>query len=98
INVTANDSASGRAWIVKNWVDPRRIRRRCGRRRRRRVSRILNESFAISPTIIFATAGIGRLLNINLLARVLSDIADKHPTVCAVETVAVRIAQTEQPD
>src|SRR5882762_10517801 len=63
INVTADDRPAGRARIINNRVDPWRIRRRCGRRCRRWVSRVLNKAFAISPTIIFATAGIRRLLN-----------------------------------
>src|SRR5207302_10559717 len=98
INVTADDRASDAVRIIKNGIDPWRIRRRGWHRRRRWISRILNESFPVSPTVIFAPAGIGRLLNVNFFAGVLADVADKQPAGRAIETVPEGIAQTEQPN
>src|SRR5258708_30456858 len=94
INVTANDRPPSRVRIVKNWIDPWRIRRRSRRRCRRGLLRYLNQSLAISPPIIFAAAGICRLLDINFFATVLYDIADKHPDVYADYTVSKRITLT----
>src|SRR5207302_7312067 len=96
INVASYHRPAGSVRVIKNRIDARRIRRRC--RRGRGESRILNEAFAIAPSVVLATTGIGRLLNINLLARVLPHITDKHPTGRSIETVAERITQAEQPD
>ena len=54
--------------------------------------------FADTPAIVFTATGICCLLHVDLLARVLSDVPDKHPAGLAVEAVPKWIAQSERPD
>src|SRR5205814_5875642 len=96
IDVTANYRPPRGARIIKNGIDPTPIRR--GSRRRRGISRVLNETFAVAPSIILAATGIGRLLNINFFARALADVADEHAAGHSIEAVAIRISQTERPN
>src|SRR5438045_6774740 len=88
INITADDGAPGGVRVIKDRIDSWRIWRRCRRGRRRRVSRILNEAFAVAPSVVFAPGGIGRLLHVDLFARGLTDIANQHPASRAIETIA----------
>src|SRR5205814_8901862 len=96
INVTADDCLSGRVRVINNRIDSWRIRRRCWRRGG--VRGILNKTFAVAPSIILASTGIGPLLNINFFTRVLTTVANKHPAIRPIETIAERIPQTKQPD
>src|SRR5262249_46634106 len=93
INVTPNHGLSCRMRIIKNGINTARGPRTTDTARRRR-----NFSFAESPLVIFAAAGIRRLLYINFLARVLPDIADKHSAGLSIETVPKRIPQSECPN
>src|SRR5689334_18247373 len=85
-------------WIIENWIHSRRVGRRSRRSGRRWIGRILNETFAVPPSVVFATARVSRLLNIDFLPAVLANIANQHAAGRAIETVPEGIAQAEQPN
>src|SRR4029077_14223647 len=95
IDVAADYSPTCCAWIINDRIDSRRNRRRCWRRSRRRVSRVLNKTLAVSPSVILAAARIRQLLYVDFFPRVLAAVADKHATVRAIKAVAKWIAQSQ---
>jgi high-affinity iron transporter len=92
INEAANHRLPSGVRIIKNRVD------RSGRRWLAGEARVLDKSFTHPPSVVFAAAGIGSFLDVDLFAFPLPDVAEIHVAGFTVETIAPGIAQSPQPD
>ena len=80
------------AWIIDDRLDVARRRAPA----HHRTARGRGECpLAQAPAIVFAAAGICRLLDIDLFARALPHVGDKHPSGRTIKAVAERITQPE---